>query len=226
MPPPPRSWTSRWSARRRREGARAQPRTGSGTTARRDRGCRHAAAPRRAASPGGAAPDRPPGIEAVAGPVLVRNWRANFLTRMQEWDYFLAIAAISGCRVYTGARWSPRGRSGCTERSGPRVGGWPDAIGEDIMVTWRLMSRRQAGVLRANGGRVHRRARRSSALHAPAARWARGMIEGVRAVPPWRQPRVLMRLMAGIDLHNPVAGHRLALIWLPGLVLWRCWDPR
>lgn len=36
----------------------------------------------------------PPDVGAVAGYVLVRNSRDNFLTRLQEWDYFLGIASI------------------------------------------------------------------------------------------------------------------------------------
>ena len=31
---------------------------------------------------------------AVAGAVMIRNSRQNLLTRMQEWDYFLGIAAV------------------------------------------------------------------------------------------------------------------------------------
>ena len=31
---------------------------------------------------------------AVAGAVMIRNSRGNLLTRMQEWDYFLGIAAV------------------------------------------------------------------------------------------------------------------------------------
>ena len=52
------------------------------------------------------------------------------------------------------------------------------------------------------------------------ARWARGMFEGIRAVPPWRQSRVLSRLVAGIDLMIPLLDVGYALIFLPGLVLW------
>ena len=31
---------------------------------------------------------------AVAGAVFVRNSRSNFITRAQEWDYFLGIASV------------------------------------------------------------------------------------------------------------------------------------
>jgi poly-beta-1,6-N-acetyl-D-glucosamine synthase len=36
----------------------------------------------------------PPDTVAVAGAVFVRNSRHNFITRAQEWDYFLGIASV------------------------------------------------------------------------------------------------------------------------------------
>ena len=36
----------------------------------------------------------PPNTRAVAGAILIRNSRQNWLTKAQEWDYFLGIAAI------------------------------------------------------------------------------------------------------------------------------------
>lgn len=36
----------------------------------------------------------PPGTEAAAGTMLVRNSRLNWVTKAQEWDYFDGIAAI------------------------------------------------------------------------------------------------------------------------------------
>jgi len=35
------------------------------------------------------------------------------------------------------------------------------------------------------------------------ARWARGMIEGIRSVKPWNQPRWMLRFLTGIDLLIP-----------------------
>ena len=51
------------------------------------------------------------------------------------------------------------------------------------------------------------------------ARWARGMVEALRTVPPWRQRRVLARFVAGIDLLIPLLDIGYGLIWVPGLVL-------
>jgi biofilm PGA synthesis N-glycosyltransferase PgaC len=51
------------------------------------------------------------------------------------------------------------------------------------------------------------------------ARWARGMIEGIRSVKPWNQPRGMLRFLTAIDLLIPALDVAYALVWLPGLVL-------
>jgi poly-beta-1,6-N-acetyl-D-glucosamine synthase len=157
---------------------------------------------------------------AVAGTVLVRNSRENLLTRMQEWDYYLGIAAVKRMQGLYQATLVAQGAFSLylTEEI-RRVGGWPDAIGEDIVVTWRLM---QAG------DRVLFEPTAVAFTDAPVkvrhfmrqrARWARGMLEGISTVPPWRQTRRLTGFIAGIDLLIPLLDVGYALIWLPGLVL-------
>ena len=82
----------------------------------------------------------PPDTVAVAGAVMVRNSRANLLTRMQEWDYFLGIAAVKRMQgLYQSTLVAQGAFSLYRTDELRRVGGWPDAIGEDIVVTWRLM---------------------------------------------------------------------------------------
>ena len=77
---------------------------------------------------------------AVAGAVMIRNSRQNLLTRMQEWDYFLGIAAVKRMQgLYQSTLVAQGAFSLYRTDELRRVGGWPDAIGEDIVVTWRLM---------------------------------------------------------------------------------------
>lgn len=45
------------------------------------------------------------------------------------------------------------------------------------------------------------------------------MIEGIRSVKPWNQPRGLLRFLTAIDLLIPALDVAYALVWLPGLVL-------
>ena len=45
------------------------------------------------------------------------------------------------------------------------------------------------------------------------------MVEGIRSVKPWNQPRWLLRFLTAIDLLIPALDVAYALVWLPGLVL-------
>jgi biofilm PGA synthesis N-glycosyltransferase PgaC len=82
----------------------------------------------------------PPGTEAVAGAVLVRNSRRNLLTRAQEWDYFHGIAAVKRMQsMFHGTLVAQGAFSLYTRRGLEAVGGWPPCVGEDIVVTWALL---------------------------------------------------------------------------------------
>ena len=101
----------------------------------------HREAPRRVVSRLESAPSD---TVAVAGTVLVlvlvRNFRENLLTRMQEWDCYLGIAAVKRMQgLYEATLVAQGAFSLYLTAEIRRVGGWSDAIGEDIVVTWRLM---------------------------------------------------------------------------------------
>ncbi|MFN8169102.1 MAG: glycosyltransferase [Candidatus Nanopelagicales bacterium] len=157
---------------------------------------------------------------AVAGAVLVRNSRTNLLTRMQEWDYYLGIQAVKRTQgLYQSTLVAQGAFSVYRTDAMKRIGGWPDAIGEDIVVTWRLME---------GGDRVFYEPTAVAFTDAPTrvrhfmrqrARWARGMLEGLSAVPPWRQRRPMSGAIASIDLLIPLLDIGYGVLWLGGLVL-------
>jgi biofilm PGA synthesis N-glycosyltransferase PgaC len=123
----------------------------------------------------------PPDTVAVAGAVFVRNSRDNFLTRAQEWDYFLGIASVKRQQgLFQGTMVAQGAFSVYRTSALARVGGWPDRIGEDIVLTWAMMR---------DGGRVGYERTAIAFTGAPDTaggfarqrrRWARGMIEGLR----------------------------------------------
>lgn len=162
----------------------------------------------------------PSQVVAVAGSVLVRNSRQGFWARMQEWDYFLGIASVKRMQgLYQGTLVAQGAFSLYRTRAVRGVGGWPDAIGEDIVVTWKLLS---------GGGSVYFEPLAVAFTSAPAgfrhfvrqrARWARGMIEGLRSVPPWKQPANKTRALTGLNLLIPMLDVGYTFVWLPGLVL-------
>jgi biofilm PGA synthesis N-glycosyltransferase PgaC len=123
----------------------------------------------------------PPDTVAVAGAVFVRNSRANLITRAQEWDYFLGIASVKRQQgLFQGTMVAQGAFSLYRTAAVVAVGGWPDRIGEDIVLTWAMMR---------EGGRVGYERTAIAFTGAPEdlgifarqrRRWARGMIEGLR----------------------------------------------
>jgi poly-beta-1,6-N-acetyl-D-glucosamine synthase len=51
------------------------------------------------------------------------------------------------------------------------------------------------------------------------SRCARGMFEGLRSHPPPTQPRVLAKLVAGVDYLVPFLDIGLVFFWVPGVIL-------
>lgn len=82
----------------------------------------------------------PPNTVAVAGAVLVANSRENLLTRAQEWDYFHGIAAVKRVQsMYHGTLVAQGAFSLYTRTALNQAGGWPECVGEDIVLSWALL---------------------------------------------------------------------------------------
>jgi biofilm PGA synthesis N-glycosyltransferase PgaC len=82
----------------------------------------------------------PPGTVAVAGAVLVRNSRATMITKAQEWDYFHGIAAVKRMQsMYHGTLVAQGAFSLYRREALEAVEGWPETVGEDIVMTWALL---------------------------------------------------------------------------------------
>jgi Glycosyltransferases, probably involved in cell wall biogenesis len=100
-----------------------------------------------------------------------------------------------------------------------KAGGWPDAIGEDIILTWNLLNQ---------GVKIYYEPLSAAFTEVPASlgafsrqrsRWARGMIEALKLFKPWNQPLVYIKYLTGIDFIMPYLDFCYAFLWLPGLVL-------
>jgi poly-beta-1,6-N-acetyl-D-glucosamine synthase len=82
-------------------------------------------------------------ICACAGALVAENATANFLTRMQSWDYRLGINGVKRTQgAYNSALVAQGAFSAYWTEDIRAVGGWPDAIGEDIVLTWTMMNSR------------------------------------------------------------------------------------
>jgi biofilm PGA synthesis N-glycosyltransferase PgaC len=127
----------------------------------------------------------PESTVAAAGAVFVRNSRHNLLTQAQEWDYFLGIASIKRQQgLFQGTLVAQGAFSIYKTDPLKEVGGWPDRIGEDIVLTWAMMEK-GAGVTYEKTAVAFTDAPEDyKAFAKQRRRWARGMIEGLREFGP------------------------------------------
>lgn len=162
----------------------------------------------------------PQDICAVAGSVLVRNSRQNLLAKLQEWEYFLGIASIKRMQgMYQGTLVAQGAFSLYTTELLNKIGGWPDAIGEDIVLTWKMLRENKRVYFEPMAVAFTEVPSKFIHFYRQKSRWARGMIEGLKAVKPWEQPIKYIRILTGINLLMPYLDIVYTFAWIPGLVL-------
>ena len=162
----------------------------------------------------------PSDVCAVAGSMLVRNSRSNLLARIQEWDYFLSISSIKRMQgLYQGTLVAQGAFSLYKTNVVREVGGWSDAIGEDIVLTWKMLKLNNRVFFEPMAVAFTDVPTKLSHFIKQRSRWARGMIEALREVKPWNLPSVFYKFLTGIDLVIIFMDFSYTFFWIPGLIL-------
>ena len=162
----------------------------------------------------------PINTKAVAGEILIRNSRENWITKAQEWDYFLGIAAIKRIQSLFQGTMVAQGAFSLYERKTlNELGGWPEMVGEDIVLTWKILSK---------GYRVGHAENALAFTDCPNTlkrfvrqrqRWSRGLIEAFKANPSILfQPR-FSTLYVWWNTMFPLMDIAFTFGFLPGIVL-------
>ena len=157
---------------------------------------------------------------AVAGTVLVRNSRASWITKAQEWDYFHGISAIKRVQSLFQGTLVAQGAFSLYDRATLlHVKGWPDCVGEDIVLTWAILK---------EGYRIGHSEEAYVFTNAPATllqfvrqrqRWSRGMIEGFKQHPDIMLKAQLSTFFVYWNLLFPFLDLAFTLCFIPGIVL-------
>ncbi|MDO8736168.1 MAG: glycosyltransferase [Thermoleophilia bacterium] len=162
-----------------------------------------------------------PDAAAVAGTVLAKNSRASHFTRMQEWDYFLGIGAVKRQQsMYRGTLVAQGAFSAFRTGVVRSARGWPDRIGEDIVLTWALLGEGHQIVHEPTAIAFTRVPETFRGFYRQRQRWARGMIEALKSHLGivWRRRRFASFFVA-LDLLFPPLDLVFSLVFLPGIVL-------
>lgn len=162
----------------------------------------------------------PDNTVAIAGAVMVRNSRNNFLTRAQEWDYFHGIASVKRMQgMYHGTLVAQGAFSLYRRDALEEVGGWPECVGEDIVVSWALLER-DYRIGYADNALAFTNVPESVRQFAlQRKRWSRGLMEALKA--HWRL--LFKRRMTTLFIWWNVAFLPLELVYsfvfIPGIIL-------
>lgn len=161
----------------------------------------------------------PVGTAAVAGAVLVRNSRHNFVAAIQEWDYFHGIAAVKRVQsLYHGALVAQGAFSLYNTRLVRDVNAWPSCVGEDIVLTWAILRK---------GYRIGYAEDACLFTNAPTTwnnffkqrvRWARGLIEAFKAHWPVLFRPHISTLFIWLNLLFPYIDGLYSFVFIPGIV--------
>lgn len=120
---------------------------------------------------------------ATAGCLFVKNDRKSFITKLQEWDYTLGIF---GVKLYQGNYDSTLVAQGAFSAYKTKlikeIGGWQNCVGEDIVLTWELLSRGYDTNFAKNAIGFTQVPETFGNLGKQRRRWARGMIEAFKKV--------------------------------------------
>jgi poly-beta-1,6-N-acetyl-D-glucosamine synthase len=163
---------------------------------------------------------------ACAGALVVENAPVNLLTRMQGWDYRLGINGVKRMQAaYNSALVAQGAFSAYWTEDIRAVGGWPDAIGEDIVLTWTLLDSRGVVQYEPVALSFTTVPERLMQFMRQRSRWARGMFEGLHTHPPPTQPRVLAKFVSGIDYVVPFLDIGFIFFWVPGVILFLFGNP-
>lgn len=161
----------------------------------------------------------PPDTMAVAGAVLVRNSRATLITAAQEWDYFHGISAVKRMQsMYHGTLVAQGAFSLYRKRALEAVGGWPESVGEDIVMTWAMLERgyrigfAEDAIVFTDAPTSFRQ------FYQQRKRWSRGLIEALQQHRALLFKRRLSTLFVWWNCLFLPLDLTFTLIFIPGLI--------
>ena len=120
---------------------------------------------------------------ATAGCLFVKNAKKSFVTKLQEWDYSLGIFGVKLIQGNYNSTLVAQGAFSAYKTAQLKeIGGWQNCVGEDIVLTWELLSRGYTTNFSKNAIAFTEVPETLNSLGKQRKRWARGMIEAFKKV--------------------------------------------
>ena len=159
---------------------------------------------------------------ATAGCLFIKNTKKSFITKLQEWDYTLGIFGVKFVQGNYNSTLVAQGAfSAYKTKVLKEVGGWENCVGEDIVLTWQLLSKGYETNFAKNAIAYTEVPKNLKSLGKQRKRWARGMIEAFKKVKVFKSKKmnIKSRLLMLLNIFFPFIDLAL-LIFVPlGLIL-------
>ena len=165
---------------------------------------------------------------ATAGCLFVKNAKKSFITKLQEWDYTLGIFGVKYIQGNYNSTLVAQGAfSAYKTKTLKEIGGWKNCVGEDIVLTWQMLSEGYKTNFAKNAIAYTEVPEKLKDLGKQRKRWARGMIEAFKKVKIFKSKKmnVKSKFLIFLNLFFPFIDLAL-LIFVPlGLILLALGNP-
>ncbi len=156
----------------------------------------------------------------VAGNLFVQNATSSLTAKMQIYDYLLSIAAIKRFQGSYQSTLVAQGAFSAYQTEAVRkVGGWQNVLGEDIVLTYQLLRQGLPSTYEPSAVGYTTVPETLNGLYNQRKRWAIGMLEGLYAIPPWKQGSVFSRHFTFVNLFIVYLDLAFLFGFLPGVIL-------
>jgi len=157
---------------------------------------------------------------AIAGSILVRNSHVNWVTRIQEWDYYLGIAAVKRLQSFYHGTMVAQGAFSLYRTDILRkVNGWPHCVGEDIVLTWAFLKMGYRTGFAEDAILFTNAPENLMQFIKQRQRWSRGLIEAFKEHWPLLFKPRMSTIFVWWNLLFPWLDLAYSLVFMPGIVL-------
>ena len=167
-------------------------------------------------------------VAATAGCMFVKNNKKSFITKLQEWDYTLGIFGVKLIQGnYQSTLVAQGAFSAYKTKMLKEIGGWENCVGEDIVLTWQLLSQGYETNFSKDAIAYTEVPEKLRNLGKQRKRWARGMIEAFKKVKILRSKKLgfKSKFLMCLNVFFPFIDLAL-LIFVPlGLILLALGNP-
>ncbi len=157
---------------------------------------------------------------AVAGTIICKNYDESFMARLQYWDYLVGISSVKRIQsMYQGTLVAQGAFSIYKTEILREVGGWPNKIGEDIVLTWSILDRDHKVGHSENAICFTNVPDSYVTFYKQRKRWSRGLVEAFYSHPKLLLKRRKSTFFVWYNLLFPLIDFTFLFGFFPGVLL-------